>query len=147
MNYIHAFDPGETTGFALLSYVDGHHLAPTLLRTHEIVGPRRLHDWVNLVFRKYPGDVVIEDFRLFAGSAQHLIHNKFPAVITIGGLVYICSIHNIEPTYQMASCKLSFPNHQLEKMGVSLPSSGHCIDAIRHGMYYYFNNISTLVRR
>lgn len=149
MNYIHAFDPGQTTGYALLAYNDPKE-PPKLIDLRETFGNKFIHEWAK-DFETRPGVVVIEDFRLYAGAAEHLIHNKFPAVITIGALQYVCWEHNVEPHYQMASMKGAFQDlvkhWDAGRFAGPIPTSRHVCDALRHGLAYYYGHVSTAIRR
>jgi len=141
--YIHAFDPGASTGFVVLK------TSPRL----ELVAARVLKTfadfdyWGSTTWIKYlPDAIVIEDFHLYPHMAAKQIGSGFPSVKFIGVIQYIAYTHSLSHavTMQPASCKEPFDkDHWDETLGI-LPqlkdvSSQHICDAAMHALYFYFN--------
>jgi hypothetical protein len=139
--YIHAFDPGENTGYCLLQCCLGvGHIHVTGSKTLTLYQELA---WVAETFQSTkPNIVVIEAWRLYPHKALSQIGSKMPAAEQAGIIKYLCWLHNIEWVEQMASCKQAFesPNVIAQVLpGYTLPKSEHEKDALRHALYYWFN--------
>jgi hypothetical protein len=136
---IHAFDPGETTGFTVCNVVS---------KELKILVACELFDWDDFALwesrwlSKYrPTVVVVESFRLFQQHAHDQIGSYFPAVERIGAIKYLCSQQLIPIVEQPAACKSELGDDQLfqlfpESVGYKSP---HIKDALRHALYYHLS--------
>jgi len=135
--WVYSFDPGATTGFCLLATEPGLRVT----ESRELVSWK---DW-GVLERCWikPCVIVAESFHLFPGAAQHLINNVFPAAQKIGVIEYLAWKTDIRVVFQAPSIKKMFPDKELRVHlpGYVLPSSDHIRDALRHAVYYYFNNL------
>ena len=143
MTTIHAFDPGETTGYAILEAVqDALHV--TELRELRI---ERLDSFYEIQKSLGPSDIfVIEDFRLYPGKAASLSWNSMPAVKVIGMLEYIAYLRSILVIKQMASMIATLKDADVLKRvnlneEVQWPKSPHMKDALKHGVCYWLRFI------
>jgi hypothetical protein len=140
--YIHAFDPGESTGFAVLQ-VEARARILHIVATDVFTIHKDFDDWhtTTAVLWK-PKIVVIEAFRLYAFKAQSQIGSYFPSAEYAGIIKYLCWLRNLQWIEQMASCKFPFANLKTIKEVIpdfEKPKTEHEIDAIRHGLYWWFN--------
>jgi hypothetical protein len=137
--FIHAFDPGESTGFAILEVKVEEPRILHVIDTDVFTTYKDFNEWP-LVQR--PKIVVIEAFRLYAFKAQSQIGSYFPAAEKAGIIKYLCFLHGLSWVEQMASCKYPFANLKTIKDVIpdfEAPKTEHEIDAIRHGLYWWFN--------
>lgn len=122
MNII-AFDPGHTTGWALLS--GGEIEAGSFSMwadVWEIIGgytsaPPRLEA------------IIIEAFVLRRGKALALSGSKLETVQVIGYIKAVCDHFGIKYVEQQPACK-AIRVAKIEGLNV------HAMDAVRHGLYY-----------
>ena len=138
--YIHAFDPGETTGYAILEVVSPRVLKT--VRTCCLVEHEEFSSLTNEFDYRLPVIVVIEAFRLYAHKAESQIGSYFPAAEKAGVIKFICWMTGVKWIEQMASCKFPFANLKTIKEVIpdfEKPKTEHEIDAIRHGLYWWFN--------
>jgi len=131
MTHILAFDPGETTGWAL--YCTDSGTGETCKVSGEFPTWRLLH----ALIESYNPDVVVyEEFRLYPAMAKAKSFSTFPEVEVIGVLKYLCQQRGLTPVAQKASYKdqVEIPRRV---DGVKGP---HARDALRHAVYYVERN-------
>lgn len=139
--YIHAFDPGKTTGHVVLRAVKKGELEVCLsdeLTTYQEYALAAEH----LVRFPDPHIVVIEAFRLYKEKARDLVGSLMPAAESAGIIKYLCWQYKVEWVEQMASCKMAFSRSEVVAQvlpGYMLPKSQHERDALQHALYYWFN--------
>jgi hypothetical protein len=162
MSLLHVFDPGVTTGYALLEY---DHEGIVVLKTRTFpYEPQAIWEYfVNPAGwlsdprdPKTPVTYLIEEFRLRDDKLEHLQNNVMPASIVRGWiemmLMATYSAYYIPDrviAYQQPSAMAPFKSTGLmkERLGLSkLPVSEHERDALRHGLYFYFSMRSKKVR-
>lgn len=146
--FVHAFDPGATTGFVILK------TEPKL----ELVVARSFTEFgdyyywsIDLLQRYKPDAIVVEDFHLYPHMARHQIGSSFPSAQYIGIIKYIVHLvnrrlpeNNFIVTMQPASCKEPFDKDHWWETVTILPqlstiTSQHIRDAAMHALYYWFN--------
>jgi hypothetical protein len=130
-------DPGGTTGLSVLE--DGVYQRSwglSLPEIYEACGDT-LSD-LGAVMRHVDA-VVIEDFVLYAWKHQEMGFDRLPAVRSIGALLVLTTLLEIEPVWQLAGVvKPVLPNSVLNKH-IVIPKglSAHEKDATRHALYYH----------
>jgi len=150
--YIHAWDPGGTTGYAVLRV---HHTQsrPEVLSTHAL--RHGAFDFAEIGENWHKVHVqegsslhvhVLEKFRLFAGSAQHLIHDDMIAAVRRGCVEYLVAQKGQAIYYQAPSAMKGFSigvlQSRLDFSGlVQYPSTVHEWDALRHGAYFFYRHL------
>ena len=126
-----AFDPGESTGFALFA-ATGEVFEMGVVRTRE-----ELYGLLERI-GEVP-NVIIEEYKLFKGKALQQSGSKMEAVRVIGV---------IESWAHQNSAKVKFQDPSIKKIaemwsGVKpkgAHSKSHSIDAFNHGYYYLIKN-------
>lgn len=120
-------DPGQTTGFSVLN-------APM-----EVVSYGQVTD-VTLLLQAIgehrPDVVVMEDFKLYSGSAQRLSWNDLPAPQVIGVIKNYCEQNDIELITQTPSTRKFFTDALLKFLDLYIPGKQHAVDSLRHALYY-----------
>lgn len=142
--FIHGFDPGLTTGYAVFDTDLKKFVCFAELRTVKGHCDTVRKQIVELGRR---GVYVVEDFHLFKHKAQDLIDNGMPAARRIGiieALVFM--LDNAEIVLQPPSNKVQFPDTELRHVlkTHTLPMTNgrmHVRDAMRHAVYYYFDKV------
>ena len=120
---IMSFDPGETTGFAVLDTDTGSWMTGVIGLWHTIDSLLDCHK---------PDVVVFESFKLYPDKAHTQVWSDFPAVKVIGVIEYLCEKKKVPVHSQSASqakC-LSFNTGDQSKL------SNHEYDALRHAVLY-----------
>jgi len=145
---IHCWDPGRTTGYALLQIEQGRLQfvrGCTYNNVHDLTA--LAHTWIHTI--DYPEIFVVEEFVLYPGSTKRpmgersLIWNDMPAAIVRGQIEFLADWLHIEVKYQKAANMKPFASAGLLKsrLGLTkLPASEHIRDAMRHGCYYAFSH-------
>ena len=128
MTRILSFDPGVTTGYALLD-VDGD-AEPSLLIAGEF--PLWGKYMEEFLIENKPDIVVYEEFRLYPAVAKAKSWSTFPEVEVIGVIKYLCEQRGTPLIAQRASVKArtTIPPRVA---GVRGP---HARDALKHALYY-----------
>ncbi len=118
------FDPGAShTGWCLL--VDG-----SPVRWGELSTWKRLGE---LIHAAVPDIVVAEDYRLYPSKARAQSGSQLYAVRTLGVIEYICQLHDLPFTVQMASRIRKDPLVR----NVKVSSNKHENDAYKHALAYW----------
>jgi hypothetical protein len=137
-NWLAAFDPGETTGYALFN------AAGVNLERSQVKGRLALYDLLEEIG---PVEhVIIEDFRLFQHKALQQSGSRLETVRVIGAIESWA--HNtkgrvtlqpptIKPIAQLWSGKVPKGSHSLS----------HSVDAFNHGFYFLQKNGYTKPKR
>ena len=133
-----ALDPGETTGWALLT--EGH----KLLRSGEIktktveIGIPALQE----LLKKYkPNFVVYEHYRVYQHKAKDHAHSDLHTSQFIGAIKAVCIVWDIPYYAQMASVAKGFcTDEKLKDWRLYKRGEKHARDAIRHGIYFLIFN-------
>lgn len=133
-----AFDPGKTTGSILASVRDYREFV--ILHAEDITWGSFLSSLANQLVSCDPQVIIVEDFRMYASAAEHLIHNDFPAVKTIGRIEGVASIllPEVKIVLQMPSIRKSV--RILDEHKESLVGTHHAKDAYKHLRYYLIRN-------
>ena len=134
---ISAWDPGETTGWAVFSdtgqVIDMGQCALSAITSA----------WREL--EKYESEygplklVIVEDFRLFFKRAQKQSGSNMPAAKGIGMLEALSQMYSVEVLIQPPNVK----DMAKKWSQVAYPadhSKTHSVDAYLHGYYYLFKN-------
>lgn len=121
-----AFDPGKTTGIAMLDS-DYH------IRT--MITDSLTEIWL-LLHEHNPSIIIYESFVLYAHKASAQIGNDFPSAQVIGVLKLYAELNNVVLYAQpAASAKQLISDQALQRLG-SYPISTHARDAKRHLCYW-----------
>jgi hypothetical protein len=132
-----AFDPGETTGWAVFHRTT---------ENTELIDAGQATTWplkvgvenFNTLFQQFsPNIIVYESYHIYSWKAnQH--KNSEVATIQVVGCLQTLAIQNVLPyTAQTAQIGKTFVNDaKLEDWGLWIPGLRHARDAIRHGCYY-----------
>lgn len=150
LHYLHVFDPGETTGYCM-AMCNSTVPRPGDFRVDQTAELKSLMDYRNwyhdmqsyrLLSIPVQHWVVIEQFKMFPGAAQHLIFNKMPAAVRYGTIEILASMLGLELQNQPSSVMSMFNNKlTLERSGLAvLPDGEHQKDAIKHALYFYYNH-------
>lgn len=126
-----AFDPGKTTGIAVVQ-------APcTVVEIGEIKG-ERTDAFRDIVHRHAPNVVVVEAFRPHPNKAAHLVLNDLPASRMVGALEHVCQEESVPLVLQEASVKGFFIPRLLRLVleADARRYSRHALDALSHALYY-----------
>ena len=123
-----AFDPGETTGWALVD-------SETENRTF-LSGEFPAFSWAAKLVNGYEPDVaVVEAFRLYPSRAKAQSWSTFPAVEVIGVIKFVCQKANVPIVFQNASLAKSIwvdcDQGAINK---------HAYDALRHALIWLRRN-------
>lgn len=118
-----AFDPGQTTGYAVLS-TDGE---------YQVLGSFAEWYLVDALMGSYEPDVVvIEQFRLYPYAARSKVWSDFPTVEVIGVIKYLAERHSIPFVMQSAAdVKVINLVYTKQKKG-----DRHAYSALRHALLY-----------
>lgn len=125
---VYGFDPGETTG--VCKFVDGG-----LTETHQLEF-FELGDWLARDSMEDGATVIVEAYRLRAGSAKSMIGSDFPAAQVVGLIKYFTRKSRVSIKFQSASQKEFFNNERLKTLGFYQVGHRHARDSIRHVLYY-----------
>lgn len=140
IKYIHAFDPGLTTGYALFD------VSTKTFLTRELttIADHRSVFLKDQLFRE-DSMIVMEDFHMFEWKKDDLVNNGFPACRRIGIIEAFAYMYwtGKSIVMQPPSTKTTFPNPTLKRAFSldKLPTSPHEKDAMRHATYYYFDKV------
>lgn len=134
-----AFDPGETTGWALFEFGELNTIGQFDAKPTKDEDPSI--EWVTKLLRKpltiyKPTIVVIEDYRVYAHKAKTHSWSDLFTVKLIGALQALCACEKIPVSMQMASSKQFCTNEKLLEWGYYKRGIGHAMDAVRHGCYW-----------
>jgi hypothetical protein len=133
---IDAYDPGVTTGFCRLMFRGGNKY--DLVISQEIPWDRR-HHYVAQLMEAMPHIIVVESFRLYSGSAKHLINDTFPSCEMIGAITHAAFRHGIPVLAQQAADikgKVTVQEQHAEQVG----TSPHRQDAYCHARMFILRN-------
>jgi hypothetical protein len=117
-----AFDPGETTGYALVNGVTGQ------IELGEI---NLWHGAEELLDKYKPELVAIEAFKLYPFLAASQSWRDFPSAQVIGVLRNECEQRHIEYVMQMAS---EIKGFTFKAKGRRVCVTKHTLDALRHAL-------------
>lgn len=144
MTLVCAFDPGGTTGFAVVDIDFGNNVP-----TYHVIDMKEIKDFddYNTFFVKHviwapdtPAAVLVERFNLFPHKAQAQIGSDFPSAQWIGVIRYTLHTHKMDKIlrFQTPEQKSIITNEMLRNRldVVSLPSSEHIRDALRHIIFW-----------
>lgn len=123
---IAAFDPGETTGVAVVSRI-GKPLCNETFWMWE--GVKDILETYN------PHVVVIESFQLYPWKSKEQGFSTFPPVEVIGVIKYLCVMRGTPFVTQMPTLKKFFTDARLKSYKAH-HSVIHARDAMRHALYY-----------
>ncbi len=133
--YILAFDPGHTTGWALFN--------DRQIRDHGQINTEDIGDAtrnVSALFMLWPEvkTVVIEDYRVYKWRAKHHVGSPMLTTRVIGCIETLCVQQQITNIIkQPAHIAKSFcTDKKLKDWGFYEKGQKHANDAIRHGAYY-----------
>lgn len=139
---IAAFDPGGTTGYAVLMVeTESPESPPILISSGQFLTWSRLPD---IIVGNAVALVVVERFHLFPHKAKEQIGSDFIAAQVIGVAHYLCEQHGIPIVIQEPQGNVNsfFSDRRLREIGY-VPSGAsnmhairHELDAIRHGLHY-----------
>lgn len=138
-----AIDPGETTGYVVLEVVE-RDVLPTLyahgeLDTHELVPS--VYAFQKLFYAYVPDQVVIEDYRVYAGAAGLHVGMRLhtPELIGIIEAVCVMQSYSVMPSRLPASKKGRWPEARLAARFPTyrLCQSDHVLDALKIGLAYW----------
>lgn len=116
-------DPGETTGYACVNYLQGNRFK--IVECQEFLYPRGIKKLLQIILKINPAVVTVEDFIL----RKALIGDHLITARVIGGLEIILPEHLV--VLQQPSEKVRCPNELLKKLGL-WHRSPHVRDALRH---------------
>lgn len=142
---IHAFDPGKTTGYAILICTPER---PQLFGTREIGDDPRLFIMLMQRDLMHPDndDVILaEKFRLYPSKKNKLVWDDIPAAIAFGRVEMIAASTGLNMYTHLAMAMKPFEDPKLMARRLLLPDvsflpkSEHCRDAIRHALVFYYN--------
>jgi hypothetical protein len=143
MNYLHAWDPGGTTGYAAFNYSEDD---LTLLSVREFTSAHAIQKWAIEhaleMWLAHDHTFVIEEFRLRPGAAEHLINNNMIAAIARGWVEMVgLQLGITQVTLQQPSVMKDMSNAFVkERLALSeLPPGEHMKDALKHGVYWWLN--------
>jgi len=131
LEYAWGFDPGYSTGWALVQYQDGELLSEGTTEFPKMTG--FLMENEDLLFKTKV--VIVEDFALRGGKAKAQIGSRFETVQVIGmlrlwtagsGLSILLQPPSIKPIAQRFTGRVPTGTH----------SKSHPIDAYNHVEYY-----------
>jgi hypothetical protein len=128
---IYAFDPGDTTGWAMMRYNDGYLWESGSVPFDDMckfLTNRFTHKDITVA-------VVCEDFALFGGKAKAQTGSKFKAVQIIGMLRLWIYDWDIEFVLQPPNIK-PIAERLTGIQPVGTHDKSHHIDAYNHGSYY-----------
>lgn len=138
--YLLAVDPGEGTGYVVLSRT-GIPLTTGITRSREEL---------YAVLKDIPEEielVVMEDYRLFQKKAIQQSGSKLETVRVIGAIDSWAALREIPVHLQPASI-LPIAKRWTGIVPKGAHKNGHHVSALLHGMYYlYKNNILQMKRR
>jgi len=118
-----AFDPGETTGYAVLSSD----------RETFVMGSFEGWSLVRALMGSYlPDVVVVEQYKLYPYAARSQVWSSFPTVEVIGVIKYLAERHSI-PVVEQSAADAKFVNvkRTKEKKG-----DRHAYSALRHALLH-----------
>lgn len=126
-------DPGETVGWAL--WVDGE-----LLDQGEYEWEEFLERLEELLQSGKVEVVVMEDYRLREKASKAMINSRFLTVQVIGVVKWLAKKHDVPVYLQLpALAKQFWDNDKLKKIGYYEKGIRHSRDAVRHGLYFFYN--------
>jgi hypothetical protein len=131
------FDPGDHIGWVYRDTILKVEVGGTIFNKQDFnADARHLID----LFEETPDYVVYEDFQLYAGAAQHLIHNQFYTVQIIGAIKLLCYQRDVEHVVvQAASIKKFAPPCDMRYETLRFRSNTateHTKDAFLHLTYF-----------
>ena len=129
--YIVAYDPGKTTGYAILDTLEAK--SERLYDYGEIdTSEGRGLDHVERKLRALkPGQIICESF-----VHRHVTGANYTAVEVIGILRKTAFQLRTPFLLQNAAVKQFWDNNKLKMVEHYVPGKPHCNDAIRHALYY-----------
>jgi len=133
-----AFDPGETTGWALMKWDRDSAKIPFLAPKNSYkvsTGELDHYEGIKaLITKAEPAIVVYEGFKLYPWKAEDKIWSNFPTVEVIGVIKYIVEndFPEIKLKEQLPKDKKLCDDSKLKQMGLYSGISPHERDAIRH---------------
>jgi hypothetical protein len=132
-----AFDPGDHTGWVCKDDILGIEVGGTIFNKRDFNADARC---IMDMFDYPPNYVVYEDFQLYAGAAQHLIHNQFYTVQIIGAIRLLCYQHDVAHVIVQAASVKKFASPQdmrYETLRLrSNTATEHTKDAFMHLSYF-----------
>lgn len=132
-----AFDPGETTGWALFDRTT---------TTTRLLGAGQVKTWplrsgvgtVQDLFTNFRPDIMVyESYHIYSWKANQHKNSEVATIQIVGCLQTLAIQYDLPYTAQTAQVGKQFCNDsKLEDWGLWLPGLKHARDAIRHGCYY-----------
>lgn len=123
-----AFDPGETTGYALL---DSDSVKILTMNSFTLTHLQHIETLLKPTSFT-PTVVVLEQFKLYPGAAKHKVWSSFPTVEVIGVIKYLAGRWGIPVVEQSAAdAKFIRLKRTKEKRG-----DRHAYSALRHALLY-----------
>lgn len=132
-----AFDPGETTGVALLHRTQTTiHVRSWQIQTSDLISA---HEIVKPIIAEKDNDIVVcEDYKVYGWKTQQHSWSSLHTPKLIGTISSLCADSNIPLRMQMAQqVKYFCTDEKLRYWGVYNSGNRHANDAVRHAVYYF----------
>lgn len=120
-----SFDPGETTGFVVLSC----NLGSLETKTKDSGTFHMWDDAEKIIHDNDPDVVVAEDFKLFPHTAKALSYSRMYSSEVLGVIDFLVSKRD-QPLYRQPA------SHQTMIEFKSRGMSAHIISAMKHALYF-----------
>lgn len=136
--FVLAFDPGESTGIALLKYNQFHWPPEQVFAVTAITIEQLLKTWeVALRVSDPHPTVVAEEWKLFPGAATFKVGSHFPEIERLGQIKLLAHMNGWQVIEQAATCQSSstWPVLTLQKLHITWDTP-HERSALCHGLYY-----------
>lgn len=129
-----SIDPGGTVGWA--DWADGR------LIEQDQDEPVAFLNMLEGTIANYD-HLVIEEYRLRQSSAKAMIGDTFETSQVIGAIMWMARKQGVEVTTQSPAFKTFWDNDKLKHLGLYVRGKDHSRDAVRHGLYWWFNGKGT----
>lgn len=129
-----SIDPGETVGWAVW------HEEGQLFDQGEYEWEDFLVHLEKMLEKDAIDHIIMEDYRLRKSASKAMINNQFLTVQVIGVIKWFSRKYDIPLTLQLpAQAKQFWDNDKLKMIDVYERGQRHSRDAVRHGLYFFYN--------
>lgn len=127
------FDPGDTTGIAMMNKESIFHCG-----TLQWFDMMKFEEFIDGHYLEKYDKWIVEEWRLYPHMAKTMIHSIFIPCQVIGIIRYFANKHDVPLVFQKAAdVKRFMTNEKLKQTGLyQTGMTNHVNDAIRHGLYY-----------
>ncbi len=141
IRHLIAFDPGETTGYAV--FIDGRLVWSEQLKTPNIIAGTAILDGLirNGHRRGSPIEVVIETYQIYKWRMKEHVGDTLHTARLIGCIETLCALNMVPLTKQLAqNAKKFVTDEKLKAWDMYVKGKPHARDAIRHGIFFTLFN-------